>query len=1714
MKPILCTVTLLLMLSSLNAAMLSVPDSYTTLEEAVAAAETGDTILVSPGVYKTNIVLEDKDLVIASRFILTGDQYDIDNTILQSESSYQPIVLYKLNISPSSRLVGFTMDAELQSLYGLVRIREGASPVLEYLILKNLGSSTLSTAAIIVEGSSVEINHSRIENNEQFGINLDASHMTMSYCSVSNNNSIGMILGKKSIADISNSDFIQNTNGAIHSYDATIHISDSRIMNNTRFDGAGFQGGYTDFTFERVLIAGNVATGTGSGGAGGGIYLSASNGKIINCTIADNKANQWGGALFTMVSNINIINSIIWGNNANGVPEIGCWSSSKIQIAYSNVRGGPSAQSTMYGGVITWLDNIMGGSVTGHNPSFDADYRLTANSPCIDEGAAVYSMGGELIVDMPQGSWVGAAPEMGMYEFEGAPPSLTADFTVLSLPHGPAPLSVRFSDMSAAENTTITSWEWDFGDGGSSSLQAPVYTYETPGTYSVSLTVSDGEITHTHTKENMIVVMIPEIQANFAISPDSGPVPLVVSFRNESTGPVDAYLWDFGDGDTSTQAHPVHIYTEPGIYDVTLFATNEFSTDIKTAYGAITAYEPVKYRSLFVANTGSDVTGDGSENNPFATIQHGINTASDFDTVIVKDGVYHPEDNDGFKFIIYGKEIVLRSENGPENCILEPSPGKWLNSIEVSHTSQSTVISGFTIRNGWAGVYVPSASPVIQNCIIDSCSYGIITSRDWQYDGDPPASSPIIRYNLIKNSNQVGLAMGEGGTPLIINNTVVNSEYDGISVMVYGEVINNISVNNGTGISSLQDNQANIQYNCVWGNGLDYDQISPGEGDVNLDPVFTADYRLQAGSPAIDAGQPDYLPDPDGTRADMGAFYFHQEPTEWTVDFSADVTSGRAPLVVNFTDLSTGNPVSWNWDFGDRTTSQEQHPTHRYETPGTYTVSLEASDGSENKSRVKSAFITVNEPIHVNPVDSPFEQLTSLPGNEGDHYIDGAFISKDIVYIVTNKNKLYKTTDGGALWTDISPEPGTDFSGPGASPRVHFINENIGAVAFSLDDGSNNYNYDIVFGFVWCTTDGGTTWSQRFDVNDDMVTHLQQVNETILYVSGTARLGVTSTRWFKKITRDPASGNYTLSSITPSPTSRPHIYSGHWLNQNTGVIMARLNVVPWTMEPFITRDGGQTWTSIKGNLPSLDHTTVSNSNRTVQMLGENSIVIAYGELQGDGYVTRIRRTDNGGATWYDATFDKNPQVLVNIRIDPTSGTGFAAGYYGESALYMTKDFGAFWEQYTPENAAENLMFYGVDIALDGTAWAFGPNRTLWRSRTTPVPDFVADKTEGPVPFDVQFTDLTAPGAAPVTDILWDFGDGNTSEDQNPLHTYTTPGTYTVTLTVTDTTGTYQTVKENYITAESSASALILSVMDVPEDQGGWVTVSFSRSYFDIRHAEPTGKSMADTIGLYTVEIRYDGEWIAANSTAAYALENYEILVHTLVDSSIHGHGLHDFRIISAFPDGRYISPAVQGYSIDNIAPEVPAGLGAEWLAENQLKLSWNAVNASDLGYYIIWKSPDPGFDPMEISPLVQLTDTLYIDTDVQPGTHYYYRLAAVDYNGNMSVVSPALDAHTTGVLGRTGIPETYELSANYPNPFNPRTTIPYQIPENCKVDIRVFDLSGRHIQTLVSSYQTTGYYEIVWAGTDFRGTEVATGIYIIRMHAGSFKQTMKILFLK
>jgi len=83
------------------------------------------------------------------------------------------------------------------------------------------------------------------------------------------------------------------------------------------------------------------------------------------------------------------------------------------------------------------------------------------------------------------------------------------------------------------------------------------------------------------------------------------------------------------------------------------------------------------------------------------------------------------------------------------------------------------------------------------------------------------------------------------------------------------------------------------------------------------------------------------------------------------------------------------------------------------------------------------------------------------------------------------------------------------------------------------------------------------------------------------------------------------------------------------------------------------------------------------------------------------------------------------------------------------------------------------------------------------------------------------------------------------------------------------------------------------------------------------------------------------------------------------------------------------------------------------------------------------------------------------------------------------------------------------LSATFPNPFNPITTIEYEVSAPVQVRLQVFDLRGRLVRTLVDQRLGAGHHRVQWTGADDRGQELASGVYIYRLEAGTFRQTRR-----
>ena len=93
-------------------------------------------------------------------------------------------------------------------------------------------------------------------------------------------------------------------------------------------------------------------------------------------------------------------------------------------------------------------------------------------------------------------------------------------------------------------------------------------------------------------------------------------------------------------------------------------------------------------------------------------------------------------------------------------------------------------------------------------------------------------------------------------------------------------------------------------------------------------------------------------------------------------------------------------------------------------------------------------------------------------------------------------------------------------------------------------------------------------------------------------------------------------------------------------------------------------------------------------------------------------------------------------------------------------------------------------------------------------------------------------------------------------------------------------------------------------------------------------------------------------------------------------------------------------------------------------------------------------------------------------------------------------------------------PLTYKLHSAYPNPFNPITSLHYDLPEGGLVNITIYDMMGRIVKTLVNSSQTAGYKSVQWNATNDRNESVSAGLYLYTIQAGEFRQTKKMVLLK
>ena len=225
----------------------------------------------------------------------------------------------------------------------------------------------------------------------------------------------------------------------------------------------------------------------------------------------------------------------------------------------------------VYGDKVVWngQDPLNGTTdIYLHNITTGETHLLTPNS----EGTSRYlpSIFENRVV------WQQEDQERGYFDIHMATlgvekPPLMADFGLNSTSGG-IPLPVKFFDQSSGE---VSNWMWDFGDGNISSEKDAEHTYREPGSYTVTLIISNPYQRSGVLKENVLNAGSPPV-VSFLSNVTEGPAPLSVSFSDTSLWEPDSWTWVFGDGSVSGDQNPEHIFIEPGSYNITLTVTNSY----------------------------------------------------------------------------------------------------------------------------------------------------------------------------------------------------------------------------------------------------------------------------------------------------------------------------------------------------------------------------------------------------------------------------------------------------------------------------------------------------------------------------------------------------------------------------------------------------------------------------------------------------------------------------------------------------------------------------------------------------------------------------------------------------------------------------------------------------------------------------------------------------------------------------------------------------------------------------------------------------------------------------------------------------------------------------------------------------------------------------------------------------------------------------------
>lgn len=977
---------------------------------------------------------------------------------------------------------------------------------------------------------------------------------------------------------------------------------------------------------------------------------------------------------------------------------------------------------------------------------------------------------------------------------------LNANF-ISSVQSGCSPVVVQFTDVSTGNPTE---WFWDLGNGVTSTQQNPGTIYINPGSYNVKLRIKNSTGQDSVIKNNYITVYAKPV-VSFTASPTSGCAPLNVSFKDLSSGAggtITNRQWDFGDGTTSTATNPNHIYSIQNNFDVSLTVTNSLGCrqtllqkkmiDVGGLVKADFSYTytnvckpPAVVTFTNLSSVSGTATyqwnfGDGT-NSTLTNPVHTYLTSGNFKVTLITRNSSGCADTSKQVITIGGAKADF---NFTKNvCIGEP-----VLFTDTSSPKPKNVNWNFGDGNTGTGlsvthIYTKAGTyQVTETADFGGCSD--VTKKNIVITGKPNASftesgdTATCNYPAtiqFTNTSSSGVnfewQFGDGATSNLSNpsHTYTAPGVYSVTLIVF----------NSNGCSDTVTKSGLVQLGPPEITGI---QNLPASGCIPLtvlmrptvispEPIVSYKWAFGDGTTSTDSV-------PTHTYSNVGGYTVGLVVT--TASGCADtliitdaVLVGRKPKAgfygdpltvcaqdgIQFTDTSRGNITDWLWDFGDGGTSTEQNPFHQFGDTGYQTIKLTVSSNGCSDSITFVDYVYIKPPI----------ALYSF-----------ASICADPFLVNFSDSSLGATTwqwDFGDGATSNIPSPSHRYSGPG----IYHVSLTVtnGACSYINRDTVDLFDEKPLFDYVPLQTnfckfdsvkffvtsyDPSRIQSYYWDFGDSSNTGFGPSFDTVYHVY------TSSGTYIPLLIVQDTKGCYdTVSNTTVQLKINGPVAA--FSNKNGECVNAS---VLFTDESYAGAGNPITqWIWNYGDTSLNDTLTGGPFTHTYNATG--------------AYDVFLKVTDSNGCS--DSVFNEKAIQVTNPRaLFGVDGNTYCAGstvQFLDSSKGISVDY--YWKfgdgdtsvNPAPEHIYLNEGVYDVSLKItDKYGCADSLNKPKYITITDPVAGFVNPDTLFQCPPASISPQNISTGYASV---LWDFGDGNTSSEINPVHIYTEAGNFTLTL---------------------------------------------------------------------------------------------------------------------------------------------------------------------------------------------------------------------------------------------------------------------------------------------------------------------------------------------